>query len=367
MNHWVAAFVGEGARRNYERTLLSGEFWVSSHRTPIRRLRAGDRLLMFLCGEGFTGEAVAAAPCRAPYGEEPDWLGRRAVAGISLASIRLFDVPVRYGFPQGYSDALGLHRRALTSGFAAVSAEGFRDVISRAAQTMPAQTTPADAEPRRDDGREKRSVGQPAVAVGRRRGALWTAVEAGATALGAPPAERLARDKAREAGRTWVTGGRVEREVGAALDGLAECGYYLFHDLALPGGGNVDHVALGPQGFFAVETKSHAGRVAARGGMLLLNGRQSKGDFIAQAWRGCYRLREIVGSEVSPLLCFTRASVEEHLFVRGVRVVPLRLLAGYIFGRPVRNDSRRITAAVGLLEAATNRYPSTVPRARSRL
>lgn len=45
------------------------------------------------------------------------------------------------------------------------------------------------------------------------------------------------------------------------------------HDVALPGIGNVDRVALGGRRFFSMETKSHWGHVTARGGVLLRNGR----------------------------------------------------------------------------------------------
>ena len=61
MTQWVAAFVGESARDNHETTLVNGDFWVSSDRTPIRKLEPGDRLLLYIAGEGFVGEAVASS------------------------------------------------------------------------------------------------------------------------------------------------------------------------------------------------------------------------------------------------------------------------------------------------------------------
>lgn len=36
MTRWVLAFVGDGARHNYEHTKRTGEVWVTSARTPIR-------------------------------------------------------------------------------------------------------------------------------------------------------------------------------------------------------------------------------------------------------------------------------------------------------------------------------------------
>ena len=50
-----------------------------------------------------------------------------------------------------------------------------------------------------------------------------------------------------------------ERAVGEALVPLQSAGYFVFHDIPAEGGGhkfNVDHVAVGPGGVFAVETKT---------------------------------------------------------------------------------------------------------------
>jgi hypothetical protein len=59
----------------------------------------------------------------------------------------------------------------------------------------------------------------------------------------------------------WARGARGEESVGAILDELRSGGWYVIHDLAL-GRGNIDHVLVGPGGVFAVETKSHRGRIS---------------------------------------------------------------------------------------------------------
>ena len=61
--------------------------------------------------------------------------------------------------------------------------------------------------------------------------------------------ERAARNKARTAEKTWLAGGRAEERAGEKLEGLRAHGFYVFHDVPLPGVGNVDHVALGEKGF----------------------------------------------------------------------------------------------------------------------
>jgi hypothetical protein len=132
---------------------------------------------------------------------------------------------------------------------------------------------------------------------------------------------------------------------------------------SFPGVGNVDHVALGPHGFFAIETKSHRSRVSARGKALLLNGKPPEKDFVAQAWRGSYRLKEILGREVSPVLCFTRASARAGLRVKGVRVVEAGSLTGAILEGGRTHEFGSISRAVAALGAATECHPSVVPRA----
>jgi hypothetical protein len=97
----------------------------------------------------------------------------------------------------------------------------------------------------------------------------------------------------------------------------------LFHDVPLAGVYNLDHVVLGEQGFHAIETKSHKGRVNAKGKDLLINGHSPEKDFAKQAWRGCYRLREILDADATPILLFSEAFVEGRITVRGVRVLPL--------------------------------------------
>ncbi len=103
--------------------------------------------------------------------------------------------------------------------------------------------------------REKRAAGQHAVSEGRKRAALWTAAELGASTFGIKSVERHARRKAREAERTWL----VEGQVGAELEKLLGHGFYLFHDVPLAGIYNLDHVVLGEQGFHAIETKATRG------------------------------------------------------------------------------------------------------------
>lgn len=209
---------------------------------------------------------------------------------------------------------------------------------------------------------EKRQAGQHALAKGRKRALLWRLVGAGAGAIGLEGGAKQAKRQERRAQRTWIAGGEAEVEVGRELFRLAEHGYYVFHDVGLPRVGNVDHVALGPQGIFAVETKSHRGTVTSGDGVLLLNGRVPERDAIKQSWRGSYRIQEIVGHKVTPLLVFTNAFVQRRLLVRGVRVLPSRWLVAEVLKGAVALEPAALKRAVAALGAETGCYPSFGPR-----
>lgn len=209
--------------------------------------------------------------------------------------------------------------------------------------------------------RKKRAAGEGALKEGARRVFFWKAAELFASVFRFGGVELRAKKEIRDARRRWVAGGEAEREVGVALDGLCEHGFYVFHDVVLPGIGNVDHVALGPHGFFAIETKCHRGRASARGNTLLVNGRPPEKDFVSQAWRGSYRLKEMLGREVSPVLCFTRASAREGLRVKGVRVLEVGSLAGTILESGKIHEFKFVSRAVAALGASTGCHPSAVP------
>jgi hypothetical protein len=111
-----------------------------------------------------------------------------------------------------------------------------------------------------------------------------------------------------------VRGAEGEELVGAELNKLDDR-FHAIHDVVL-GRGNIDHVVIGPAGIFTIETKSHWGKVAFRGGQLLLNGRPSEKNVLGQSYAEANALQEhlrtITGKDfpVTPLLVFTRAFVE---------------------------------------------------------
>ncbi len=107
----------------------------------------------------------------------------------------------------------------------------------------------------------------------------------------------------------------------ACWTGSAGEGWHVIHDASL-GHGNVDHILIGPAGVFTVETKSHPGPVRVA---------RVHGATLSQAQAQRKAIARVTGVEVEPLLVYSRAWVDRPLARRkGVRVLPARMLAGYL-------------------------------------
>jgi hypothetical protein len=116
-------------------------------------------------------------------------------------------------------------------------------------------------------------------------------------------------------------GALAEEHVGGLLDQLPRTHWRVIHDASL-GRGNVDHIAIGPPGVFTIETKSHPGPVRAG---------RVHGATLAQAQAQGKAIGWVTGTEVEPLIVFSRAWVDRPGARRkGVRVLPARMLLGYL-------------------------------------
>lgn len=133
------------------------------------------------------------------------------------------------------------------------------------------------------------------------------------------------------------TGAKAEKAVAEALQELPD-DYYVFHDLEFSGF-NIDHVVLGPNGIFLVETKSQKGNITQENDVLLRNGRKFFKDFLNQCWSQTYSLRDHLGAEklggqtIKPILCFSQGFVQIRGLVRGVEVLNIRFLRPYILSQ----------------------------------
>ena len=104
----------------------------------------------------------------------------------------------------------------------------------------------------------------------------WTFCKKVANFFGLGFVSRYTDRKIETVEKTWGTGGRAEVAVGRELERLKKRGFVMLNDLRVRGVGNIDYVAMGPQGIFAIETKSHRGVVSVAGSemrpVLLLRG-----------------------------------------------------------------------------------------------
>ena len=134
----------------------------------------------------------------------------------------------------------------------------------------------------------------------------------------------------------------------------------MIHDASL-GRGNVDHILIGPAGVFTVETKSHPGPIRVAHASTASH---------ARARRSAQRraIERVTGLEVEPLIVYSRAWVDRPLARRkGVRVVPARMLLGYLAKlrarlSPVEIERAHELVAQALLEQhARGRSPRRAP------
>lgn len=129
-----------------------------------------------------------------------------------------------------------------------------------------------------------------------------------------------------------IRGAVAEEKIGALLATLPEDEFYVFHDVESPYG-NIDHLVIAKQsGIFLLETKAHGGRVTVEGDKLLVNGKTPEKDFIMQALRNAYWVREKMGEKlgqkpwITPIVVFTNAFVPRLDPIKGVHIVNKKYL-----------------------------------------
>jgi hypothetical protein len=156
----------------------------------------------------------------------------------------------------------------------------------------------------------------------------------------------------------WRRGAEGERRTAKYLDGLIESGFVVLHDRKVPGyGGNLDHIAIGPSGVWAIETKRLSGKVVIDGDRLRIGGRRQD-KIIDQVYRQAAALQvalrdllDPLSVTITPIICLHDG--ELPWFNRTVRGV--RLTSGRGLVRTMRDASVRLTPAqVQTLAAATS-------------
>ncbi len=132
-----------------------------------------------------------------------------------------------------------------------------------------------------------------------------------------------------------IRGAKGEEAVASTLEELGE-NYYILHDVESPYG-NIDHVIIGKfKGVFLIETKAHGGRVEVNNSCLLVNGKVPEKNFISQALKNTYWLRDelsnIIGEKpwITPVIVFSNAFVSQTSPIKGVAIINKKWLPVFL-------------------------------------
>jgi Nuclease-related domain len=147
----------------------------------------------------------------------------------------------------------------------------------------------------------------------------------------------------------WLQGAEGEREVAAVLTQLKADDWQALHDISL-GGGNIDHILVGPGGIFTIETKSHRGRI----GIDQIDPRMLK-----QAYAQKKLLERITRLDVQPLLVFSQAYLVGSVPAqrKGVTILPARMLQHYFSRRRPTLETNKANELYTRLVAALPHNP----------
>ena len=157
----------------------------------------------------------------------------------------------------------------------------------------------------------------------------------------------------------YFKGARGEEMVAGELAHLPPT-WTIFNGLLLPDGRDIDHVAIGPQGVFVIETKHWSGEVSVEHGAILANGRTLQRSPIAQVRRASAAVAEALAVADPPaaalhgVLCFAGPQFADGA-VRADEVLVcshLGLVAALTLG-PTLLDAAAIARCVARLGALT--------------
>ena len=104
--------------------------------------------------------------------------------------------------------------------------------------------------------------------------------------------------------RIYSGGWEGEKSVAKLLSKTLSDDYYLINDVYLhDGGGDIDHIVLGPNGVFVLETKNWSGKITCNGDQWQRPGKRNfKGSPSRQVKRNAAKIRNIIdSSQLKPL------------------------------------------------------------------
>lgn len=137
-------------------------------------------------------------------------------------------------------------------------------------------------------------------------GAAMATGVAGAFVITRLPREALA----------WGRGAKGERKTGDGLVPLERRGFVLLHDRRIPGGrGNIDHIAIGPQGIFVIESKYLSGTIEITNNRLFIADNERQ-NVVEEVYREALATQIALGERLNHL----RLTVTPILCIHGSRV-----------------------------------------------
>ena len=152
----------------------------------------------------------------------------------------------------------------------------------------------------------------------------------------------------------------AEELVGEILKNLGP-DYVVIHDIQL-GYGNIDHFVIGKNGnIYMIETKSHRGKVAIEGENIRINNKRPEKDFVKQAQRNSYDLRDEIASilgislNVTPILVFTNAYTPYKAIIKGIFIMNKKDILKFIRSGKERLNHKIIWEKRGVINLFLNR------------
>jgi hypothetical protein len=176
------------------------------------------------------------------------------------------------------------------------------------------------------------------------------------------------------AGESVQRGADGESAIARVLRQLPSAQWRVFHHVGWPGRqfASIDHVLVGPQGVFVVDTKAWNGEVVVRSGTLRQNGHR-RTEAVAGATIAAEAVSEIVpgldADAVKPVLCMVRPQpvfgwAEEVMVCSTANIVTLLTSRPKVLNEAAVSKTAELLA--GSLRAASSPVAQMAPKTRRR-
>jgi hypothetical protein len=139
--------------------------------------------------------------------------------------------------------------------------------------------------------------------------------------------------------QTFRGGLEGEKRVAKLLSLKLSDEYYLINNLYMKDGvGDIDHIVLGPNGVFVLETKNWRGQITCKGDDWQRENRKFKGNPSIQVKRNVYKIKKLIASspfstlgiKVEGIVVFTNNNAQLHLTNPTVPILKLNQLPNYL-------------------------------------